>query len=155
VEGGRSRDIKPTPYEGEMKVFGIPFGLEFEFVELGTNKKTNVQNAISCLQRLIEYQARLIFAAELLTEWDEPAAAERFHKEEKMAYEICQDVYWKMRATMIAKGMKDAQIERYCKEQFGWGGPREPSDSMIYGRLRKGDIAARTIADRTLDAWER
>ena len=108
-------------------MFGIPFGIQFEFVELGANKKTNVQNAISCLQRLIQYQARLIFAAELLTEWEEPAAAERFHKEVNMAYGICHDVYEKVRTTMKAKGMKDAQIEKYCKEQFGWDGPREPS----------------------------
>ena len=128
--------------------------LNLNSLNYGTNKKTNIQNATSCLQKLVEYQARLLFAAELLTEWGEPAAAEQFHKEVKIAEGICHDVFGKMCATMRAKRMKDAQIETYCKEQFGWSGAWGPTDSMIYGRLKKGDTA-RTIADRTLDAWEK
>jgi hypothetical protein len=138
-----------------MKMFGngIPRGLKYEFIELGTNKKTNVENATFCLKRMVEYQARLTFAAELLTEWGEPTAAEPFRTEVKIAGGIVHDVFRKMCATMTAKGMSSAQIEAYCKEQFGVSVPWGPSDSMIYERFKKGDTA-RIIADRTLDAWE-
>ena len=71
----------------------IPVGLEFEFVELGMNTRTIVQNAMACIVRLREYQARLTFAAEQLTEWGiEPAAAEQLHKEVKIADDISCDV---------------------------------------------------------------
>jgi hypothetical protein len=131
----------------------IPFGPEFEFVDLETNKKTNVGNAISCLRRLREYQARLIFAAELLTEWGvEPAAAERFGKEVKAANDMCHDVFGKMCNTMTAKGMKNTLIQKYM-DKLDLHDPWNPNDRMIYGFLRSGDTA-RTIADRTLDAWE-
>ena len=106
----------------------IPFELKFAIVELGMNKRTTVQDVITCLLSIVEYQARLIFAAELLTEWDiEPTAADEFRKEVKIAEDISHDVFGKLCATLRAKGIKSNAMETYFKEQLGSNIPFGPA----------------------------
>lgn len=125
----------------------------FEYDRIEPGAKTIFSDGVICLRKLREYQARLLFAEELLTRWGaEPAAAERFRKEAKIAEDICQDVRRKLVRVMAARGMKDQKINLYFF-QHGLGNALwSPDPEMIYGvqqRTIYGDTA-RTIADKAL-----